>query len=48
MLGKLLGRGDQDGQLHEFLKPVQIADMFLCGCERVERSDVGGGLALLD
>src|SRR5882762_851348 len=48
MLGKLLGRSYQHRQLDELLKPVQISEMLLCGCQRVERSDARGLLTFLD
>src|SRR5260221_14595515 len=48
MLGKLLSRSYQNRQLDEFFKPVQIAEMLLCGCQRIERSDARGFLAFLD
>jgi hypothetical protein len=48
MFREIFGRRDQHCQLHKFLQPVQITKMFHSGCQRVERSDVRGFLALLD
>ncbi len=48
VVGKLLGRGDQHGQLHQLLKPIQVATMLFGGCQGVERRDARGFLAFLD
>jgi hypothetical protein len=48
MLCKLLRRRHQHRQLDELFEPVDIAKMFLCGRERVERGDARSFLAVFD
>src|SRR5881394_2324659 len=48
VLSKLLSGGDQHCKLDELLKSVEVAEMLLCGCQRIERSDARGLLTFLN
>ena len=48
MVSEWFSRRDRDRQLDELFKQVQISQMFLCGCQRIESSDARHFLALLD
>ncbi len=48
MLCKRFSCCDQHREFHELFYPVQVAEMFFCDGERIERSNARGFLAILD